>query len=70
MVRQRVGIIGGGQLAQMMGQSAEDLGIDLVIQTPSPDDPAVAVAKQVIFAPITDALATAQLAQLSDVITF
>lgn len=70
MVRQRVGIIGGGQLAQMMGESADDLGIDLVIQTPYPDDPAVAVAKQVIFAPITDALATAQLAQLSDVITF
>ncbi|HEY9639599.1 MAG TPA: 5-(carboxyamino)imidazole ribonucleotide synthase [Coleofasciculaceae cyanobacterium] len=68
--RKGVGVIGGGQLAWMMADAAERLGIDLVIQTPSPDDPAVAIASQTVFAAIEDAAATAQLAAICDVITF
>lgn len=66
----RIGVIGGGQLAWMMGKEAQKLGLELVVQTPSPDDPAVSNAAAVIFAPIDDWEATAKLAQDCDVITF
>ncbi len=66
----RVGVIGGGQLAWMMAGAAEKLGIELVVQTPKSDDPAVAIASHTILAAIDDASATAQLAQQCDVITF
>ncbi|MDJ0844980.1 5-(carboxyamino)imidazole ribonucleotide synthase [Crocosphaera sp.] len=70
MSNKRVGVIGGGQLAWMMATATEKLGIDLLIQTPHPDDPAVAIAHKVILAPIDDAEATEQLAQKCEVITF
>jgi 5-(carboxyamino)imidazole ribonucleotide synthase len=66
----RIGVIGGGQLAWMMAGAAEKLGIELVIQTPSAADPAVAIAHHTLFAPIDDAAATARLAEDCDVITF
>ncbi|MBO0349138.1 ATP-grasp domain-containing protein, partial [Phormidium pseudopriestleyi FRX01] len=66
----RVGVIGGGQLAWMMADAAEALGIELVVQTPQNSDPAAVRASEVILAPIDDAKATAQLAQRCDVITF
>ncbi|MCL6434768.1 MAG: 5-(carboxyamino)imidazole ribonucleotide synthase [Leptolyngbyaceae cyanobacterium HOT.MB2.61] len=66
----RVGVIGGGQLAWMMATAAEKLGVELVVQTPSNSDPAVAIAADAIFAPVADATATAQLATQCDVITF
>ena len=66
----RVGVIGGGQLAWMMAGAAKVLGVELVVQTPSPEDPAVAIAAETIFAPVDDAAATAQLATRCDVITF
>lgn len=66
----RVGVIGGGQLAWMMAGAAEKLGIELVIQTPNADDPAVEIATETIFAPIDEATATATLATRCDVITF
>lgn len=66
----RVGVIGGGQLAWMMAGAAEKLGIELVVQTPSRDDPAVGIAADVVLAAIDDATATAQLATQCNVITF
>ncbi len=66
----RVGVIGGGQLAWMMADAAKKLGVDLVIQTPSETDPAVAIAAETIFAAIADADSTADLAARCDVITF
>lgn len=66
----RVGVIGGGQLAWMMGEAAKKLGIELVIQTPKADDPAVLIAKETIFAPVNDAIATQKLSDRVDVITF
>ncbi len=74
----RVGVIGGGQLASMMADAAQALGVELVVQTPSANDPAVAFAKrapgafaaETIFAPVDDAAATAQLATHCDLITF
>lgn len=66
----RVGVIGGGQLAWMMADAAKKLGVELVIQTPSETDPAVAIATHTILAPVDDAQATTQLAAQCDVITF
>lgn len=66
----RVGVIGGGQLAWMMQKGARDLDIALVIQTPNATDPAVLIAAETVLAPIADADATAELANLCDVITF
>ena len=66
----RVGVIGGGQLAWMMADAAKKLGIELVIQTPSQTDPAVAIATQTILGAIDDADSTADLAAICDVITF
>ncbi|MDJ0732953.1 MAG: 5-(carboxyamino)imidazole ribonucleotide synthase [Nostocaceae cyanobacterium] len=66
----RVGVIGGGQLAWMMGIAGKKLGVELVVQTPGKKDPAVEIAKDVIFAPVDDATATGELAKKCDVITF
>jgi len=67
---QRVGIIGGGQLAWMMADAAKRLGVDLIIQTSHKDDPAVSIAKDIILAEIDDGQATTKLANSCDVITF
>jgi 5-(carboxyamino)imidazole ribonucleotide synthase len=69
-MRKKVGVIGGGQLAWMMAKVAPSENIDLLIQTPSYSDSAVSLATKTIFAPIDDAIATAELAQHCDVITF
>ncbi|MGJ3249874.1 MAG: 5-(carboxyamino)imidazole ribonucleotide synthase [Elainellaceae cyanobacterium] len=66
----RVGVIGGGQLAAMMGGGAQRLGVDLIVQTPQAIDPAVAIASETILAPVDDADATARLAERCDLITF
>ncbi|WP_016874241.1 5-(carboxyamino)imidazole ribonucleotide synthase [Chlorogloeopsis fritschii PCC 9212] len=66
----RVGVIGGGQLAWMMAGAANKLGVELIVQTPSANDPAVAIAHDTVFAPVADAAATAILASKCDVITF
>ncbi|WP_448265238.1 5-(carboxyamino)imidazole ribonucleotide synthase [Nostoc sp. DSM 114159] len=66
----RVGVIGGGQLAWMMADAAQKLGVELIVQTPSVHDPAVSIAQETVFAPVDDASATEILAQKCDVITF
>lgn len=70
LMTQRVGVIGGGQLAWMMADAAKTLGVELIVQTPNPDDPAVAIAADTILAPVDDAAATAELAKHCDVVTF
>ncbi|NJK58831.1 MAG: 5-(carboxyamino)imidazole ribonucleotide synthase [Pleurocapsa sp. SU_5_0] len=70
MVVKRVGVIGGGQLAWMMGLEATALGIDLIVQAESETEPAVKIAKQFVIGNVDDAIATAKLATLCDVITF
>jgi 5-(carboxyamino)imidazole ribonucleotide synthase len=66
----RVGVVGGGQLAWMMGNAATKLGIELVVQTPHATDPATLVAADTILAAIDDVNATAKLADRCDVVTF
>jgi 5-(carboxyamino)imidazole ribonucleotide synthase len=67
---QRIGVIGGGQLAWMMAEAAPGLGVELTVQTPQASDPAVARAAQAILGDLTDVEATKQLAATCDVITF
>ena len=67
---QRVGVVGGGQLAWMMGAAARRLGIELVVQTPHATDPATVIAADPVLAAVDDVNATAELADRCDVITF
>ncbi|NCJ05970.1 5-(carboxyamino)imidazole ribonucleotide synthase [Synechococcales cyanobacterium C] len=72
---ERVGVIGGGQLAGLMIPAAQKLGIHLMIQTPNATDAAVAnldsaAPVSVVLAPLNDVSATAKLAQHCQVITF
>lgn len=66
----RIGVIGGGQLALMMGTAAQKLGVELIVQTPNANDPAVSISSNTIFAAVDDATATAELAKQCDAITF
>jgi 5-(carboxyamino)imidazole ribonucleotide synthase len=70
VTRQKIGVIGGGQLAWMMAIAAKDLGVELAIQAASPDDTAVNVADFIIYGKVADASATAKLAENCQVITF
>ena len=65
-----IGIVGGGQLAWMLAEAAQRRGVDLVVQTPNPHDPAVALASRVVQADVRDAGATRQLAQQCLAISF
>jgi 5-(carboxyamino)imidazole ribonucleotide synthase len=66
----KLGIIGGGQLAWMMADAANKLGVELIVQTPSQNDPAVSIAQDSILAAVDDAAATEILATKCDIITF
>ncbi|MEM6837516.1 MAG: 5-(carboxyamino)imidazole ribonucleotide synthase [Cyanobacteria bacterium P01_C01_bin.120] len=70
MTKPRIGVIGGGQLAWMMGLEAPKLGIEIVVQTPKITDPAIATAADYVLAPITDVAGTQTLSDRCDVLTF
>lgn len=65
----RIGIIGAGQLGQMLGFAARDLGIQCQFLDPSPNPPA-AVCGPVIRAAFDDRQALAKLAQSCDVLSY
>ena len=69
-MNQRIGVIGGGQLAWMMSGAAEALGIELIVQTPDQNDPAVKTAADVLIGAIDDIAATTKLGSLCEIITF
>jgi 5-(carboxyamino)imidazole ribonucleotide synthase len=64
-----VGIIGAGQLGQMLGVAAAQLGLDCVFLDPSENPPASSVGR-VIAAAFDDRKALAALATACDVITY
>ena len=66
----RVGVVGGGQLALMMGEAAKDLGIETVVLATSSDDPAVTSCDYAIVGGAKDLTALDRLADVADVITF
>jgi len=65
----KIGVLGGGQLGQMLGLSAIPLGIECVFYDPSPDAPA-RVAGRHICAAWSDREALAEFAASVDAITF
>lgn len=64
-----IGIIGGGQLGQMMAISAIYLGHKVITLDPDPNCPASQVAEQIV-AKYDDTVAIAKLAARSDVLTY
>lgn len=65
----RIGIIGAGQLGQMLGFAARDLGMQCQFLDPSPSPPA-ACCGPVIRAAFDDRRALAELAQSCDVLSY
>ncbi len=65
----RIGIIGAGQLGQMLGFAARDLDVECRFVDPS-DSPPATVCGEVIQRPFDDAEALAELAETCDVITY
>lgn len=67
---QTIGIIGGGQLGQMMALSAKEMGFRIVVLDPVEDCPCGQVADEQIIAAYDDLQAIKQLAEKSDVVTY
>ncbi len=65
-----IGVVGGGQLAQMLANAGKDLGVQVVVQTGSEFDPAISSAADVIYADTEDLAGTKQLAQKCRSVTF
>ena len=65
----RIGIIGAGQLGQMLGFAARGLGVECRFLDPS-DAPPAAACGEVIQRPFDDADALAELARTCDVVTY
>ncbi|ANK61754.1 5-(carboxyamino)imidazole ribonucleotide synthase [Loigolactobacillus backii] len=65
-----IGIVGGGQLGQMMALSAKTMGYKVGVLDPTPHAPAGQVADFQITAAYTDTTALMELAQRSAVLTY
>jgi len=65
-----IGIVGGGQLGQMLALSAKAMGYHVGILDPTPQSPAGQVADFQIIADYQEIAALEQLAQRSDVLTY
>lgn len=65
-----IGIIGGGQLGQMLAQSAKSMGYHVGILDPTPDSPAAQVSDFQLIAEYDDQEALKKLAEVADVVTY
>jgi len=65
-----IGILGGGQLARMMGNAAARLGLNVHIYNPSADCPAAQIANKLIVGDYDDAEAVMAFAKGCDVVTY
>lgn len=66
----RVGIVGAGQLAQMMAQAAISLAVDVVVLATADDEPATRTGAAVLVGDPDDPAAIRALADRVDVVTF
>ncbi len=66
----RVGVVGAGQLARMMGEAARDAGVWVVVLAHDEDDAAVATCDEVVLGEPDDEHALRALAARCDVVTF
>ena len=65
----RIGILGGGQLAQLMCQAANELGLDTVVLSPDEAAPARGVCSDFILGDYSDPKALAELVSKTSVVT-
>jgi 5-(carboxyamino)imidazole ribonucleotide synthase len=66
----RVGVIGAGQLARMMGEASHGVGVHVTVLATSMEEPAVATCDDVILGDPKDLGALDRLAGCVDVVTF
>jgi len=64
-----IGIIGGGQLAKMLGQAASQLGLQTIVLSEQPHCPAASAVTRVIQGGADELGALRQLAEASDIVT-
>jgi 5-(carboxyamino)imidazole ribonucleotide synthase len=64
-----VGIIGGGQLAKMLGQAASQLGLQTVVLSEQPNCPAASAVSRVIQGGADEIASLQELAEACDVLT-
>ncbi len=69
-MKDRIGIVGGGQLGRMLGIAAKQLGFRVTIIDPTPHSPAGQVVDEQIIADFTDEVAIRALAARIDFLTF
>jgi len=69
-MKNRIGIVGGGQLGRMLAFEAHKMGFRVTILEPTPQSPAGQVADQQIIANYSDQKALQELAAKSDFITY
>ena len=65
-----LGVVGGGQLARMLGEAAAPLGVEVVVSDPTPDCPAAPVIRDQVVGDFGDRAAVRELAERADVLTF
>lgn len=68
--KQKIGIIGGGQLGKMMILEAKKMGFYIIILDPTPSCPADCIADEHIIAGFDDENAIRQLSKKADIITY
>lgn len=68
-MKNRIGIVGGGQLARMLTFEAKKLGFFVTVLDPTPNSPAGQVADKQILASLNDPKAMKTLADRSDYLT-
>lgn len=69
-MKNRIGIVGGGQLGRMLAFAAKRLGFYVTIIDPTPESPAGQVVDRQIVAGYEDEQAIRELAKVSDFMTF
>ncbi len=69
-MKNRIGIVGGGQLGRMLTFEAKRLGFTVTVVDPTPQSPAGQVADEQIIADFKDEQAIRELASKSDYLTF
>lgn len=69
-MKNRIGIVGGGQLGRMLAFEAKRLGFTVTVLDSTPKSPAGQVADEQIIADFKDEKAIEKLAQVSDYLTF
>lgn len=70
IMKNRIGIIGGGQLGMMMAQSAKAMGFYVTVLDPTPQSPAGQVVDKQVVADFNDEKAIIEVAKQSDFLTF